>query len=1307
MTKPTGKSGKGRNQRKKPNKGNATMTNYFPTEKKPAQGANNSGKTTGTNHDDDASVASVASNESNNSKGSNTSSGSNNSYAGAVKNTNSTAPTNLDEKLAGTSATDDENWTTVSNKSPPRNSDKTKRNRVATPARKEKTDTTTTKAAKKLGSPMKDKDNTPQRPNKLNVVTEEKPKNPNQKSYPTTGKKPEVVTKDPNPVASPPELGRNPQPAVEAALKPEANTGKPDKAAAPTKNPPTSTKKNKNNNKNKKNKKQVEFKVEPYAINTKAPATLSYMTLLTKIGDSKPLTEEELKTNILTEVQTFFVEEKNVKTIFPTEVKDMDRKMLKEFLTEAMRKKSRIRGPNSLATRGTTLIRYTIQSLSLLTVKDMKKFPNWDESKEAFTGHLTEMEKMVVAALDLLGPIPWIRQKPKPGKQGEKKTEKATATEPTLTPAESAKAIIQNPYAKAKQKSTTPNLQTKRYRLIGELRTPVHEGWDPKDFPDKNKVISEKFQQLVGVMRNTDDEVIIQPYITEKTLGKLSAPAKPIDERTKQFPRNSWQVGDYIDGTFHSSGQSSIVQCCISTTLKPEDFVKEFNKLGEELDEEDKWMMTLHPIQTMETTNLAFLQGTTRYTDVTQLGRAINEKLNKLQSTTNKTYIHVKSQNIFINAEERQSNWNKPREAHPYTPASHIICAVEDYHTLLPLVLQIYNPAKKSGFPLEIKYALIVASETKSFRGNRIEVEATVRIARENQYKFLNDVRSIPLCDVLLGDPHTPLHDQLPEVTTHSLIIGLKETPRGYGLFLGCDRDSHRPNVHHLTYAAHNHARAIAVANALGLVLVHKLGQIVWRGFTDPFKINQTSSYIYDAENNKYITREEQLVRATWKNDQLAHREIKNSRNEECLVAGTALEVNALQAYAARTVIRKSGQATASVSPTEFDMQTYQESLLDIFDEEIQEDLNDDDDDDDDDDKDEDDDDADDEDENGGDNATEKEKDVRDEIMQDKPALQNDTDSISLDSPPKPGQESHYPIPANVTIQTTNPELDTTCTLDHESPGFVHEGTRQRTQHPTQEQREWTYHILELSRVTEYWKTTTDLDGDPGREKARAAITEWAYEEERQKDPAELDPGEHITWVTNAYLYFNSCNEEKRQQAEDILKYLATEPDTRYDLTALARNTRIAQVPPIDATIDWTPTVPIPDVTGRPELDVIQRKIQGSWLLTHEHILTESIVEFLLALSMHAKIPLEHLLNWIETNGNASEAAQVMIIRHWQNWMYYTQFSDEELPLLEQNVHPHPVILNLREAQRQLLNLDHILTQSYIQPVNRAEDEEY
>jgi len=385
MTKPTGKSGKGRTQRKKPNNGNATMKKYFPTtEKKPAQTANNSGNTTN-------DTSSVASNGSNHSNRSNTSSGSNSSYLGAIKNTNSMVPTNLEEKSAGTlekTTADDENWTTVSNKSPPRNTDK--RNRKSTPARQAKTDTTTTKATKKAGSPMTDKDSSPKCPNNPNVVTEEKPENPKPKSFPTVGKKPEDAPKEnPNPVASPPKLGRNPQqPDTEATLEPKTNpptntgngnkgkmvpeatptlanttsgnTGEPDKASAPTANngqgKPNSGKdkdktttnqspnndskgkaNKKNKNKNKNNKKQVEFKVEPYTINTKAPATRSYMTLLDKIGNSKPSTEEELQSNILSVIQTFFTEEDNVKILFPMDIKDMDQATLEEFLKEAMR----------------------------------------------------------------------------------------------------------------------------------------------------------------------------------------------------------------------------------------------------------------------------------------------------------------------------------------------------------------------------------------------------------------------------------------------------------------------------------------------------------------------------------------------------------------------------------------------------------------------------------------------------------------------------------------------------------------------------------------------------------------------------------------------------------------------------------------------------------------------------------------------------------------------------------------------------------------------------------------------------------
>ena len=103
--------------------------------------------------------------------------------------------------------------------------------------------------------------------------------------------------------------------------------------------------------------------------------------------------------------------------------------------------------------------------------------------------------------------------------------------------------------------------------------------------------------------------------------------------------------------------------------------------------------------------------------------------------------------------------------------------------------------------------------------------------------------------------------------------------------------------------------------------------------------------------------------------------------------------MNALQAYAARTVMRKS-EATASVSPTEFDMQTYQESLLDIFDKETQEDLNDEDDDDD---NDDDDDGEDDDDENGED----KTDGNGDKIMQG-----NEEEEEEHKTPPPPPPEN-------------------------------------------------------------------------------------------------------------------------------------------------------------------------------------------------------------------------------------------------------------------------------------------------------------
>jgi len=387
MANPTGKTVKGRPQRNKLNRGKDIMKDYFKPTQTAAKTANNLANTNAfarlaDDADDAASITSIKSNASNN------------AYAGAVTNTNTpdtkpgTNPVYLEGKVDMTPNKDPNGtWTTVPpNKSPPRARSNEKRNRVATPTKKKQSDTITKKVARKqLQNPMS---TTPDR-------SEHHKQNPSV----VTGEKPEKPL--PPPPESPPKLDRNPrlpEPAVTPQSVPDpssnqqANAPKDNKSHDPEKDAKTALTQDKgksnpnkgkhNKNKNGKGKKrdkkqQVKFMVHPYAINTKAPATKSYLTLITKIRDTEPLDTTALTSDILTELATYYTGKKDFKTIFPTDPKDMDRAKLQEFITEAMRKTSRIRRSNSsMPARGTKLIRHTIQGIAHLTVKDMEKFPN-------------------------------------------------------------------------------------------------------------------------------------------------------------------------------------------------------------------------------------------------------------------------------------------------------------------------------------------------------------------------------------------------------------------------------------------------------------------------------------------------------------------------------------------------------------------------------------------------------------------------------------------------------------------------------------------------------------------------------------------------------------------------------------------------------------------------------------------------------------------------------------------------------------------------------------------------------------------
>ena len=130
--------------------------------------------------------------------------------------------------------------------------------------------------------------------------------------------------------------------------------------------------------------------------------------------------------------------------------------------------------------------------------------------------------------------------------------------------------------------------------------------------------------------------------------------------------------------------------------------------------------MKLYPIQTTNTTNIGFLQGTSRFTDCDKLGEAINEKINATIGRTGTTYVHVANKHICTSEEEKQQRWDKtnPTQDSRYTSACFIIGPKEDYHMLLPILIELHEAKKKNSFPLDQKYAFILSADTKCFRGN-------------------------------------------------------------------------------------------------------------------------------------------------------------------------------------------------------------------------------------------------------------------------------------------------------------------------------------------------------------------------------------------------------------------------------------------------------------------------------------------------------------------------------------------------------------------------------------------------------------
>ena len=578
--------------------------------------------------------------------------------------------------------------------------------------------------------------------------------------------------------------------------------------------------------------------------------------------------------------------------------------------------------------------------------------------------------------------------------------------------------------------------------------------------------------------------------------------------------------------------------------------------------------------------------------------------------------------------------------------------------------------------------------------------------------------------------------------------MSIKEKPGGQQLFIGCDKDKYRDNVYHLTYLHHNQERAITIANALGVALRHKLGPVVWNGFTTTYRMSQEAGYKYNQRAKKFDTMEERAVRATWKYHMMQGHQIKDDQTQGCIVADAVLEVKELDIFTNTTLMKhqQGGSiGTASDFHHDIDMKTYRDSLQGTY-------------------------------------------DIEEETQGDIEAEDTDEENMDEDVTDDRGQDAGKAVVdlTNTTIQITDQQIPE-CTLE-EPTQFIHEGVTNSTtnderrdpmekathgtiiqgisdasahtihsrlidetgnvlaaitkvhdkaqatqappkshrtdsdldmfddnemevdriQHITHEQIKQTHHLQDMQQVTEYWRMTTVHDNSPQKQEIQQEVTDWFQNPERNKDDSE-DPS-MITWLTNAIMEFHQTPAAVQTEVLDLLKSAKTEFETKYWLTVRAMTTSIYDKhfpQDINYNDDWHASMPIPDMQGHEDLDEIKKELESTWIWTNENIIGEAqLPAFILEFSWQTAIPLKTIIAWIKNNDSLDPPVQVMAIRYWQNWLYYNQFNKDELQELEQMYHPYPIILDPQEEVQKLLNIQNISDKSAYTPHDDNEDNE-
>jgi hypothetical protein len=340
--------------------------------------------------------------------------------------------------------------------------------------------------------------------------------------------------------------------------------------------------------------------------------------------------------------------------------------------------------------------------LARFAVTNVEVLPSWNK-EEAVLREPKYWEKWWYAVYEICGPVAnqakdFMRKVRKVNERKAKDVQDkiAKANQPAKVVTEkSAKKSKRKQKKKPKNKS--PNRKHMFFYKVGFEAT---ERLEKGDMAGKHKVASDGLVGFFKTVFEVDPEAMIH---RNEANAKGDRKAKPITIHTpdKHLPGNTWNCSNFARGYYVSDiGWEPRGVIRIATDMEPDKFLELIN--SHEGEEEGAYEVSVHPIQGAFICTAAYLGRSHKDLDMDLLSSQIMATLPFQKLLKRKPNLTIECTWEAIKVEK-----GEPIKKGRRVMAVMVKCKTEDRGDVLEGLIQVYNPKKKTGFPLHIKFTVL------------------------------------------------------------------------------------------------------------------------------------------------------------------------------------------------------------------------------------------------------------------------------------------------------------------------------------------------------------------------------------------------------------------------------------------------------------------------------------------------------------------------------------------------------------------------------------------------------------------------